>query len=52
MGVPMAKYGFAVASTDTGHNGSALDGTFVYVSEAIKSVVMSLVGSNYSLLSF
>lgn len=28
MGVPLAKYGFAVASTDTGHNGTTRDGTF------------------------
>ncbi|QRV94818.1 feruloyl esterase B [Ceratobasidium sp. AG-Ba] len=28
MGVPLSKYGFAVASTNTGHNGSAIDGTF------------------------
>ncbi|BGP21360.1 feruloyl esterase-like protein [Rhodotorula toruloides] len=28
MWAPIAKYGFAVASTDTGHNGTAGDGTF------------------------
>lgn len=28
MGVPLAKYGLAVASTDTGHRGSGFDGTF------------------------
>ncbi|KAJ1302703.1 hypothetical protein OPQ81_003018 [Rhizoctonia solani] len=28
MAIPLAKYGFAVASTDTGHNGTAFDGTF------------------------
>ncbi|KAG8718575.1 hypothetical protein FRC08_004943 [Ceratobasidium sp. 394] len=28
MGVPLAKYGFAVASTDTGHNGTSADGSF------------------------
>ncbi|KAG8754121.1 hypothetical protein FRC11_006852 [Ceratobasidium sp. 423] len=28
MSVPMTKYGFAMASTNTGHNGSIADGTF------------------------
>ncbi|KAH7311791.1 tannase and feruloyl esterase-domain-containing protein [Rhizoctonia solani] len=28
MGVPLTKYGFAVASTNAGHNGTGLDGTF------------------------
>ncbi|SDA03112.1 BZ3500_MvSof-1268-A1-R1_Chr11-1g03310 [Microbotryum saponariae] len=28
MGVPLTKYKFAVASTNTGHNGSPFDGTF------------------------
>lgn len=28
MQVPLAKYGFAVASTNTGHDGSSGDGTF------------------------
>ncbi|KAJ1305115.1 hypothetical protein OPQ81_000152 [Rhizoctonia solani] len=28
MSVPMTKYGFAMASTNTGHNGSVSDGTF------------------------
>ncbi|CAE6426162.1 unnamed protein product [Rhizoctonia solani] len=28
MSVPMTKYGFAMASTNTGHNGSVADGTF------------------------
>ncbi|CAE6340027.1 unnamed protein product [Rhizoctonia solani] len=28
MAVPMTKYGFAMASTNTGHNGSVSDGTF------------------------
>ncbi|GAA6002650.1 hypothetical protein JCM10207_007610 [Rhodosporidiobolus poonsookiae] len=28
MGMPMAKYKFAVASTDTGHHGTSGDGTF------------------------
>lgn len=29
MGIPLAKYKFAVVSTDTGHNGTDSDGTFV-----------------------
>ncbi|KDN49057.1 hypothetical protein RSAG8_02410, partial [Rhizoctonia solani AG-8 WAC10335] len=28
MGIPLSKYGFAVASTDTGHNGTSEDGSF------------------------
>ncbi|KAG8756064.1 hypothetical protein FRC11_005558 [Ceratobasidium sp. 423] len=28
MGTPLSKYGFAVASTDTGHNGTSADGSF------------------------
>ncbi|KAF8684546.1 tannase family [Rhizoctonia solani] len=28
MAIPMTKYGFAVASTNTGHNGTSGDGTF------------------------
>ncbi|EGG05711.1 uncharacterized protein MELLADRAFT_107365 [Melampsora larici-populina 98AG31] len=28
MGVPLSKYKFAVASTNTGHNGTGFDGTF------------------------
>ncbi|EUC56725.1 feruloyl esterase B [Rhizoctonia solani AG-3 Rhs1AP] len=28
MAIPLAKYGFAVASTDTGHTGTSGDGTF------------------------
>ncbi|CAE7172488.1 unnamed protein product [Rhizoctonia solani] len=28
MAIPLSKYGFAVASTNTGHNGSSADGTF------------------------
>ncbi|CAE6404167.1 unnamed protein product, partial [Rhizoctonia solani] len=28
MGIPLSKYGFAVASTDGGHNGTTADGTF------------------------
>lgn len=28
MAVPLAKYGFAVASTNTGHYGGSFDGTF------------------------
>ena len=28
MAVPLSKYKFAVASTNTGHNGTGLDGTF------------------------
>ncbi|GAA6061897.1 hypothetical protein JCM10212_004715 [Sporobolomyces blumeae] len=28
MGVPLTKYGFAVSSTNTGHNGTSADGTF------------------------
>jgi len=28
MGLPLTKYGFAIAGTNAGHNGSALDGTY------------------------
>ncbi|CCO29836.1 hypothetical protein BN14_03857 [Rhizoctonia solani AG-1 IB] len=28
MGIPLSKYGFAVAGTDTGHNGTSEDGSF------------------------
>ncbi|KAG8691555.1 hypothetical protein FRC11_001234, partial [Ceratobasidium sp. 423] len=28
MGIPLSKYGFAVASTDGGHNGTTADGSF------------------------
>ncbi|KAF8602378.1 tannase and feruloyl esterase [Ceratobasidium sp. AG-I] len=28
MGIPLSKYGFAVASTDNGHNGTDADGSF------------------------
>lgn len=28
MGIPLSKYGFAVASTNTGHNGTSADGSF------------------------